>query len=902
MKRIKFIIFVRIVYMLMLVMIAGLFADSFLKVDAANNPGSNETVSSNHSFELSESGIVSDSSSQSKEIVTSLQSEMVLKHETISAVIDLDKRIEDYYFLEENISVTESYIDTNGLQIDLVAQDDFGRLEVFLNSGDGKYQKSCIYTYAIGDKVFVSDVSEDTAWYNGMLYRYNKGLITYDEWERAYREYSRKNVVRSDDGIVFDEIADNPIKTAGDKTTYAKGYLRFQLADGQRQPQKYIRVQLCDKDLIGHQVLATTYTDSNGYFSFTFENNESWLENGGYDIFIRWYPESYTLQVAQDWLFTWNYSESDCYDNITSGNTYWFNYYNPYNEDSNVTKSYYVAQGMIVGQRFAMAMGMNTSRFLNVIYPFGDGTAFCWNQFSGIGNSDFNKWDTLIHEYGHFVQGAMGTYGSTLLDIILNNPSHNTYTDHFHDKDNKTFAMQLTWSEAWATAFSFIAQQYYKSEYTKIPFSGDVYYNGSTKNYESYSPTNQSCEAQEDAVIAFLWDLYDPYSSSESADQISLGYSNWWHATTRSGTHTLTDFANVVETYYPEYRGLIGERLGYHQIAPGNLTIKNASGVSSTTPPQLSWRVNGSTYNPNNRFQVAFYNTSGEEVYTTGNIASTISYNQTFDYNISPTVWNNVLNNFSGTVTINIAVKGYHTASPVSGPYVSAYQPVTLTAPNEQLNIKAYNRYTEDITLLAAGHYKDYILTFSNSGYRVIQTFGPKDAYLELYSATGEKIAYNDDAGYRLNALLSYNFAANTQYRLRVKFWSSYQTGEVKVAIVPSLSYDSYENIFQGPENWHSHTGSLQLYKVRLLRYHTSTVKTIELRTSSSIDTYLYLIDPRSTAPISSNFNNPSVYNDDGGGNLQARIVKTLDANIPYLIIVAAYNPSTTSGSYVLYF
>lgn len=66
----------------------------------------------------------------------------------------------------------------------------------------------------------------------------------------------------------------------------------------------------------------------------------------------------------------------------------------------------------------------------------------------------------------------------------------------------------------------------------------------------------------------------------------------------------------------------------------------------------------------------------------------------------------------------------------------------------------------------------------------------------------------------------------------------------------------------------------------------------------ASFDTYLYIIDPRSTEPISPNFSKPSCYNDDGAGNLQAKITKTLTANAPYLIIASAYNPSSLSGSY----
>ena len=69
----------------------------------------------------------------------------------------------------------------------------------------------------------------------------------------------------------------------------------------------------------------------------------------------------------------------------------------------------------------------------------------------------FNNIDLLIHEYGHFVQYTMGTYGSDLLEMWKNDPSHSVSADHFSEGRDKEYAMELTWSEAWATTFSFIA-------------------------------------------------------------------------------------------------------------------------------------------------------------------------------------------------------------------------------------------------------------------------------------------------------------------------------------------------------------------------------------------------------------------------------------------------------------
>ncbi len=134
-----------------------------------------------------------------------------------------------------------------------------------------------------------------------------------------------------------------------------------------------------------------------------------------------------------------------------------------------------------------------------------------------------------------------------------------------------------------------------------------------------------------------------------------------------------------------------------------------------------------------------------------------------------------------------------------------------------------------------------------------------------------------------------------------MQFYSSSQAGKIRVAILPQkASYSSYESIFQGPENWSAHSGSLLEYDSTILRYESSTAKSVTFTTNCEFDAYLYVIDPRSTEAISSN--GASGYNDDSAGNMQAKITKQLDANVPYLVILTAYNPSTQSGYFEINF
>ena len=111
---------------------------------------------------------------------------------------------------------------------------------------------------------------------------------------------------------------------------------------------------------------------------------------------------------------------------------------------------------------------------------------------------------------------------------MKNNPTHSLTDDHFDDKPEKEYAMELTWTESWANVFSLMAQKYYKNKYTNVFGFGDNSLNKNDlekANKELYN----SCEAQELAVSKVLWDLFDSSLTGdigESHDNISLNCVN----------------------------------------------------------------------------------------------------------------------------------------------------------------------------------------------------------------------------------------------------------------------------------------------------------------------------------------------------------------------------------------
>lgn len=100
-----------------------------------------------------------------------------------------------------------------------------------------------------------------------------------------------------------------------------------------------------------------------------------------------------------------------------------------------------------------------------------------------------------------------------------------------------------------------------------------------------------------------------------------------------------------------------------------------------------------------------------------------------------------------------------------------------------------YNsRYAERRTYLIEKEYADYTVTFTTASTKLIQTFGDLDTELEIYNSNGTLIASSDDEGYNTNAFLSLYTAANSTYRIRVKFHRDTTVGWVRLAITPAFT------------------------------------------------------------------------------------------------------------------
>ena len=617
-----------------------------------------------------------------------------------------------YSIETEGLTATE--VTSGSMEYDIVATEEFGALDVYANYENDVVVKSSVYTYKKDNKVYVSDISKDQAWYNYIKEQLDLGEIAENVAQELYYElcggYAEEYTPSSNEVLTNDTVSGK---------TIIQGKLFWQEDTTVVAPLIKANVQLIKKVNGITHIISSKYTNPDGSFRFEI-NNSSWDDNGE-DIFIRWWLEAETFKVTNNWIFDHYCFQSSLKTDVSEGTVENFYYIIPQDEGLNHYKATFVHQAMTISERFAIAMGMPVPNYnsqsenrtkLNVAYPAlisPKDNGYCFGDdflsIAAIGELLYNDVDAITHEYGHYVQYLMNIYGANLIEIACNNPQHHSHQDHMLDNWEKEYAMELTWSEAWASVFSTVSEHYYWYKidreygyfddnvnfyiYPKVGAMSQNSFTGAnieTPSNSLYDHDEDSStpkidnrgEFQEATIEALLWDLYDP--ANESFDDIELGYSEWWKCTTRAGIYTLEDFTQYMENIHPELRNDMSKIMVTYKISPEISAIGNCD---KDEAPTVTFVMNGSQEHPNNRFEILFYDTEGNLLGTTGIQSINIDHTTSYTYPVSDEVWESILDalNYScdKEFDINIVVAGYRydttvvsdSSRSLSGPYLS---------------------------------------------------------------------------------------------------------------------------------------------------------------------------------------------------------------------------------------
>ncbi len=313
-------------------------------------------------------------------------------------------------------------------------------------------------------------------------------------------------------------------------------------------------------------------------------------------------------------------------------------------------------------------------------------TSFSHYWFGGIFDEGWKKPTTMFHEYGHFVQHVMGVYPMDIIDLFTEGlPSHKRGDDHFAER-SKPLALKFAWSESWAETFSMIVADLCSNHLSDFSWEEKSSPLDEFAFYSDLSFDDRSSEAQEQAIVAFLLDLYlgDEFG-------LELGLEGFWNATVLSGVKTFPQFAAYMYAAYQSWRSRIGDSLSYHHIAP-EIVIAYLNSRDTMT---ITFKKNGSSVLPPDVFDIAFLESSGyERCRLTGIGSSRLAPNALDEdaYNLVLTEqeMNIVRTSLGSLEACYVSVIGYQSEEPLSGPYWSAFWFVSLYQGTRRLDASSF--------------------------------------------------------------------------------------------------------------------------------------------------------------------------------------------------------------------
>ncbi len=770
----------------------------------------------------------------------------------------------------------------NSLEFELIYENPEEKTEFtsYLSFKDGSSYKVSIYGFLYNGTMFLSEVSQDRAILKAYLDDLENSNIDQETYDILVQELSNEAI--SNESITnIEDVAVTNTLLSGD--TYINGTLEWEDDNGNLHPLQFITVEIWDDDTLFDERLGTVTTDIDGNYSFSF-NNATFMENGGYDLFIKIFSKGKDI-IVRSGLIIYTVTSSVVM-NVATGST--TNISLEIDMSNDTGRAFQVAQALITGNRYVNEMGSSISE-VSGIYP-GPNPGSSYSAFMNeiyIGADDYLDWDNLLHEYGHHIQHEFDFTDSP-------GGSHSLTQNLSVVRNSKDEGTRLAWGESWPTVYALQVTYYYASDLANIDDIADEFYDDTIEQTIHYNLEigDDDGESQEAAIMAVLFDMYDS-GSSESFDTMSLSHQIMWNLVINSSATTFSDFANRVydtQTYtvVSGFASLIEE----YGMAPNNLSI---SGSISITPSTFTWNEGGSTSSAlyeNDEFDLIFYDESYNEYYRIEGIT-------TNTYTPTASEWDSVLNHYGNYFYVR--VDGYETNSPTTGGYISnklTLNKGTIETLTDSIYFSDTSRYHEEIIELYPTQDKEFTITFETFGKKIIQTFGAYNVYMYIYDTNGVLLAYDYNDGYSLNSFITFESDANTTYVIRVRFASTNQNGEFKLGIYPTIfsGINDFEDIYNStmPTSIY-HYSSLLLNSTDVFSLSITETRSYTIETHQyidSIDTYLYIIDVTNGDSV--------IANDDGGVGLYSKITTTLESGHTYLIIVAAYNITTQSGQFML--
>ena len=775
--------------------------------------------------------------------------------------------------------------------------------------------EATIFGVKCGEILYLSNHSYEAALRHAYFKQNKNGKLSNDEYTNELKEisssvgyeyYTSNNaflIQESSNDLSAEDFSGSEMTTQaiGDTSTLT-GKLEWIDNNEVLHPLQFIKVEIYD--YIYQTLVGTVYTNTKGIYSFSYTGSESFRQ-----LYIKVYPGGVNSIVVDGDGGEYSYISS--MQSILQGQTKAISW--AVDMESDLGQAFQISQPIVIAAKYVRIMNNQEATNVIVKYPHNEtkqntyynslaSTIYLEGGQSNNSLESYESWDVIMHEYGHHIAydlniistpGGKHYFSSNNIDYRF----EEYYSSNEAKLSNAKYdGIRLGWSEAWATVFGTIAQQYFADILRNIDTVADSSYDAYNNVHGNLETTmvrlGEGCEL---SVIGVLYDWFDDHSDTAYSDTVAWGHEIFWTKSKNSQAKTFSQFVSYVYSNASiNGRIALGSALQYYGMAATNINPQ-----ISETDATISWKVNGgSNYCPNNEFEIVFYDSNMDEIYRTNRITTTKSSSAIISYTLSNEEREFILCNSGANICISIVA--YQTVAPSIGGYSSSTVSVLnpIFNKSESGSFLESTRYIEKSIFLTTGGCYNYSITFEQEGSKIIQTFGDIDTIIEIYSLDGALLkgqADTDNNGYESNAFINYYVNANTTYIIKVKLAETASVGSTKLAIISADSVaggdytaiGAYDQIFNiSYENYTWFTFGIQYNsKVVIFTPPTTGIYTISLE--SEFDNYLYVIDPRD-----SNFLEEGVGFVDDVMNTNASITRNFQEGITYLIIYCPYNPA----------
>jgi hypothetical protein len=434
--------------------------------------------------------------------------------------------------------------------------------------------------------------------------------------------------------------------------------------NGATHPAYGANVDIMDDDTGPDEHITTVVTDTNGNYYAEIDQDDG-FGAGDRDVYVE-------VRLANSWIHCENDDGDDyvitsaVHDETPTGTTINESFVTA-NTGNGAAMSVFVGATWIAAYLTTVhgsALGQ-----VDVVWPYPGGGSFFDGDIN-IAQGDRWDWDTIHHEFGHYVQSE--------LDLADNPGGPHNIGDCIavtggHDKDE---GVRMAWAEGWPTYFGTSGQQVMGMASLNVPRVGDVSYQDLEDASLVYSLESQDNnglgEDNEVAVQRMLWDLFD--SANDGRDTLSRSHSSIWSVLDSSNAKTLSAGWNQLRSGQSTATNLaMGGIASDHVVGPTLVSPANNAVVSSDGPT-FDWdaRVGCSNTFAGNSFTVYFYRAD--------TLAPVLTIPGLATSSVTLSAAQRDLLSSSGHV-IRWAVEGSNTSDPSTGPYLGESFTVTINRP-----------------------------------------------------------------------------------------------------------------------------------------------------------------------------------------------------------------------------